>query len=442
MDDMEMPSKTAVIKITENSEKASEDTEVMSTSSNSIRDFKEITSGSMITIPSIDEKTVQDEQKDQDDQGEQKGQNDQGDQGNQGVHGEITSELHLASIDSAIQALVMESSMHSISMESVSMITIASTDEKTIEDEQKDQDDQGDLGDQVGHWFDEDLSVYEDIPVYGDLWVNEDQKDQEPELKQHKAKPCEYIYVILVSLICITLPFTWYHLSRERKEDVILPYNRGEDVQSNDSCPFWHLLGDHYCDDEANIPECGYDLEDCCKIENDRSICTDCLCFTTEDKKVVIEEEFKQACLSTGGYANEWFQYFGDGHCDLGFNNQEYFFDIGDCCLENPTCMSQTFLSTGRDLFCDEDICIKSNLFCVKEELGDGICQGHNNGPYCDHDLGDCCLATESSQTNCTCNCRCFMHAYYQVPWIMGPNQPNMYQWANGSGQWANGLNN
>ena len=431
MDDMEMPSKTAVIKITENSERASEDTEVMSTSSNSIRDFKEITSGSMITIPSIDEKTVQDEQKDQDDQGEQKSQNDQGDQGNQGVHGEITSELHLASIDSAIQALVMESSMHSICMESVSMITIASTDEKTIEDEQKDQDDQGDLGDQVGHWFDEDLSVHEDIQVYGDLWVNEDQKDQEPELKQHKAKPHDYICVILLTFLCMSIPFIWYHLSREDKVDAVIPgqtYNQAEDVLSNNSCPFWHLLGDNYCDDEANIPECGYDLEDCCKIENDRSICTDCLCFTPEDKKVVIEEEFIQACLSTGGYANEWFQYFGDGHCDLGFNNQEYFFDIGDCCLENPTCMSQTFLSTGRDLFCDEDICIKSNLFCVKEELGDGICQGHNNGPYCDHDLGDCCLATESSQTNCTCNCRCFMHAYYQVPWIMGPNQPNMYE--------------
>ena len=135
---------------------------------------------------------------------------------------------------------------------------------------------------------------------------------------------------------------------------------------------------------------------------------------------------------------NERSKYFGDGQCDLGFNNQEHFFDIGDCCLENPICKSSTFVSPGKDPFCGEDICIKSNLFCVKEELGDGICQGHNNGPYCDYDLGDCCLPTES-QTNYTCNSECFMDAYYQVPWIMGPNQPNMHQWANGSGHWLMG---
>ena len=387
-----MPSKTAVIKITENSEKASEDTEVMSTSSNSIRDFKEITSGSMITIPSIDEKTVQDEQKDQDDQGEQKGQNDQGDQGNQGVHGEITSELNLESILSSMQSCI----------ESGSMMIIASTDEKNIHDEEKDQDDQGDQG---GHWFD------------GDHWVH---GDQEPELKKPKAKPLEYICVILVSLICIGMPFIWYHLDREHPENVILPYNRGRDVQSNDSCSFWHLVGDNYCDAEANIAECGYDLEDCCKIDSDRSACTDCLCYVPEDKKAVIKEQFNKNCLGSGEYAVEWFQYFGDGLCDLGFNSKEHFFDIGDCCLENPICMSSTFLSTASDPFCEADNCIKSNLFCVKEELGDGICQGHNNGPFCNHDLGDCCLVTETIKTNCTCNCECHRDKYYQIPWFVG----------------------
>ena len=83
MDDMETPRNAVVIKITENSETALEDTET-------------ITSGSMITIASPDEKTIQDEQKDQDDQEEQNDKDDQGDKGDQGehwVHGEITSEL-------------------------------------------------------------------------------------------------------------------------------------------------------------------------------------------------------------------------------------------------------------------------------------------------------------------------------------------------------------
>ena len=163
-----------------------------------------------------------------------------------------------------------------------------------------------------------------------------------------------------------------------------------------------------------------YDLEDCCKIESDRSACTDCLCYVPEDKKVVIKEQFTKNCLGSGEYAVEWFQYFGDGLCDLGFNSKEHFFDIGDCCLENPICMSSTFLSTASDPFCEADNCIKSNLFCVKEELGDGICQGHNNGPFCNHDLGDCCLVTETIKTNCTCNCECHWDKYYQIPWFVG----------------------
>ena len=123
-----------------------------------------------------------------------------------------------------------------------------------------------------------------------------------------------------------------------------------------------------------------------------------------------------------------WYHYFGNGVCDVGFNTEEHFFDVGDCCLENPTCMSSSFISTAVDPFCQENLCIESNIFCVQDELGDGICQGHNNGPYCDHDLGDCCqgfsdwglgISSDSSQ-NCTCNCRCHLINFYQIPWMLG----------------------
>ena len=108
---MKTPSNTAVIKITENSETAPEDTET-------------ITSGSMITIASTDEQT------DQDDQEEQNGQDDQGDQCVQGDR-EIIAELHLESVLSSIQSLVIEGSLHSMEvMESGSLMTIELTDDQ------------------------------------------------------------------------------------------------------------------------------------------------------------------------------------------------------------------------------------------------------------------------------------------------------------------------
>ena len=115
MGDMETPSTTAVIKITENSETALHDTEVMSATSESIKDCKE-----------------------------------------------ITSDLHLESINSSMQSLFKEGSVHSMaSMPSItsmneksnslvkigsvhSMISITLKDEKSIQDDQNDQDGQDD----------------------------------------------------------------------------------------------------------------------------------------------------------------------------------------------------------------------------------------------------------------------------------------------------------
>ena len=371
MDDTETPSNTDVIEITVNSETAPEDTEVMSAASDSIRDEKPAASNSIR------------------------------------IWDEITSDLHLESIHSSMQSLVKEGSAHS-------MISITSMDEKSISlvkeglvhsmlsitlKDENDQDDQEDKKDQV----------QED---------NAEQENEENKMKKQNAR-CEYIFVALATFICMTVPFIWYHL--DRKEDVILPgltYNQAEYLKSNDSCPFWEILGDNYCDDEANILECGYDLDDCCKGDRDISLCTDCLCYIPEDKKILLEKQFEDKCYARYANAIEWETYLGDGNCDLGLNNKDHFFDIGDCCQENPMCLSKTFVSTAGEK-CPEDICIESNIFCNEEELGDGICQGHNNGPLCEYDLGDCCLGY-GIQTNCTCNCQCFMHNYFNIPWMIG----------------------
>ena len=86
------------------------------------------------------------------------------------------------------------------------------------------------------------------------------------------------------SLFCIissaTLVMIVYMIERSlEKEEMI------EEIDNSDSenktefgCPFWHITNDGYCDDEANIEECGYDFGDCCHWENDFSLCQDCFC--------------------------------------------------------------------------------------------------------------------------------------------------------------------
>ena len=56
---------------------------------------------------------------------------------------------------------------------------------------------------------------------------------------------------------------------------------------------------------------------------------------------------------------------------------------------------------------CPENPCIKSNVHCIPHELGDGVCQDHNNGPFCDYDIGDCCLANRFEVSECwPCFCQ------------------------------------
>ncbi len=50
------------------------------------------------------------------------------------------------------------------------------------------------------------------------------------------------------------------------------------------------LIADGICDDEANTPECVYDVGDCCWHKNDYSQCLECHCFQEKDLDV---EAFK-----------------------------------------------------------------------------------------------------------------------------------------------------
>ena len=222
--------------------------------------------------------------------------------------------------------------------------------------------------------------------------VNEEFQDAKAAKKSYLSKVC---YVFLGLTIAFVLVFIfWTHQSNKRsgpKPPSTLV------TKDNATCPVLSLVGDGYCDDEANIVKCGHDLDDCCQVENDRSLCQNCSCILSSSERQVIKEE-------NCGLFNF---FLGDGVCDLQYNKAENFFDIGDCCLniQDLMCRQKKIHNSVYEYFtCPENLCIESNNFCIPEQLGDGICQDHNNGPFCDMDLGDCCLNLPIGC--CTCSCK------------------------------------
>ena len=244
----------------------------------------------------------------------------------------------------------------------------------------------------------------------------QEDKIKEQELRRKDQILCKIqyaMYTLLSIVAAFIVMIIWYTAWLENKKITIEIGNEQPGIKANSNnsgCPFWDITGDGFCDDEANIPECGYDFKDCCKMENDRTICEDCFCIIPEDDKASVKQKHFERCPLY------FYQHLGNGRCDLNQNNKDHYFDFGDCCLEDTTCRIKFFNQTDFvDKFCPPNPCIKSNIFCVKEELGNGICEDYNNGPFCDYDLGDCCLSppnhswtTQGEITNrdcCICSC-------------------------------------
>ena len=74
------------------------------------------------------------------------------------------------------------------------------------------------------------------------------------------------------------------------------------------------MIGDGYCNDESNNPECGYDGGDCCGSCINTDYCTYCIC---------IGNTFSNRVANA---------LVGDGHCNDEMNTAECNFDGGDCC--------------------------------------------------------------------------------------------------------------
>ena len=74
------------------------------------------------------------------------------------------------------------------------------------------------------------------------------------------------------------------------------------------------MVGDGYCNDESNNPECVYDGGDCCGSCINTDYCTYCTCIGD---------------VTDNGVPNAL---VGNGYCDDEMNTAECNFDGGDCC--------------------------------------------------------------------------------------------------------------
>ena len=72
-------------------------------------------------------------------------------------------------------------------------------------------------------------------------------------------------------------------------------------------------VGNGFCDDYNNKPECNYDSGDCCGSCVNKQYCSTC------------------ACLDGGSGNGKADSLIGNGYCDDGLNNTECQFDGDDC---------------------------------------------------------------------------------------------------------------
>ena len=201
-------------------------------------------------------------------------------------------------------------------------------------------------------------------------------------------------------------------------------------------CRHTSMVGDGYCNDEANIPECEYDGGDCCGPCIVTDYCFECECLNT------FNYDF--------GLSSTINPLIRNGFCNDETNNENCFFDGGDCCgpcvvklhCSECQCLSDEticnpifyrFLRDGKchDLlniaacnfdggdccgpnvdrrFCTECACLNENYSCLSEKdmifWGDAFCHDEFNTPGCGFDGGDCC-GPNVQERYCS-QCKCF----------------------------------
>ena len=91
------------------------------------------------------------------------------------------------------------------------------------------------------------------------------------------------------------------------------------------------LVGNGFCNDETNNPDCNYDGGDCCTTNANTTACSECACHLNE--------------TCAGGYH----PLVGNGFCNDYTNIAECNYDGGDCCVNVNTdsCSDCSCLGSG-----------------------------------------------------------------------------------------------
>ena len=137
------------------------------------------------------------------------------------------------------------------------------------------------------------------------------------------------------------------------------------------------MIGNSYCNDEANTAECNYDGGDCCGSCINSEYCTECICLGG-----VIGNGIRNAKV-------------GDAFCNDETNNVECNYDDGDCCGFN---VNTDFCSNCGCYF--NETCVDTHPL-----VGNGFCNDETNHALCNYDLGDCCGFNVNNDLCSDCSC-------------------------------------
>ena len=143
-------------------------------------------------------------------------------------------------------------------------------------------------------------------------------------------------------------------------------------------CPYLELIGDGFCNDEANSENCNYDGGDCC-IDISTDYCIECTCHH-EDNCVL-------------GYTPS---VVGDGFCNDETNTENCNYDGGDCC---GSCV--------LNKHCTECACL-GGADTANVLMGNTVCNDEANIAVCNYDGGDCC--GYNVNTDLCSDCKCYVN--------------------------------
>eukprot|EP00752_Nemacystus_decipiens_P018362 g16473.t1 len=161
-------------------------------------------------------------------------------------------------------------------------------------------------------------------------------------------------------------------------------------------------IGDGYCEENNNIPECAYDGGD----DDDDYLCKNGFACIDPEAPCSEDDDITVGMLEDC----EWVSGVGNGYCDLDMNIPECNYDGGDCC--ECTCEVAARADDYSDVHyagCDAFACIDPEAPCVEASnvtiemietcdnvlgIGNGFCNRGNNNELCLYDGGDCCSCT------------------------------------------------